>query len=155
MKIMRKLINSLPSARHLLLCHHFFSAFRGFNDSVKKKKAARLSSSILSRDVQNLYYILTFPIIQGEAWTNVTDAVKQLAECLHGYVEHLEAENMKQKTHQSSLEPVRSPLKNFDVHEIESVIPVRGEYLALNSKIEEDGEYEAIHLDEKFLPVDK
>ena len=60
---------------------------------MKKKKAARLSSSILSRDVQNLYYILTFPIIQGEAWTNVTDAVKQLAECLHGYVEHLEAEN--------------------------------------------------------------
>ena len=62
---------------------------------------------------------------------------------------------MKQKARQSSLEPVRSPLKNFDVREIESVIPVRGEYLALNSKIEEDGEYEVIHLDEKFLPVDK
>jgi hypothetical protein len=118
----------------------FFSAFRGFNDSVKKKKAARLNSSVLSQDVQNLYHIITFPAVQGEVWTIVTAAVKQLAECLHGYVEHLEAENVKQRARHSALEPVRSPLRNFDVREIEHVILVRGEYLALNSTIEEVGE---------------
>ena len=97
----------------------FLSAFQGFNYSV-----ARLSSSVRSHDVQNLYYILTFLAVQGEAWMDVTDAVKQLAQCLHGYVQHLEAENMDKKARQSSLEPVHFPLQNFNVHEIECIIPV-------------------------------
>ena len=133
----------------------FFSTFHGFNDSVKKKRAPRLSSSVLSKDVQNLYYILTFPVVQNEVWTSLHADMKQLAECLNCYVKHLEADNAKQKTRQSSLEPVRSPLRDFDVREVDPVISVGDEYHALDSAIGSVGEYDAIHLDEKFTPIDR
>ena len=125
----------------------FFSTFHGFNDSVKKKRAPRLSSSVLSKDVQNLYYILTFSVVQNEVWTSLHADMKQLAECLNCYVKHLEA---KQKTRQSSLETVRSPLRDLDVREVDPVISVGDEYHALCV-----GEYDAIHLDENFTPIDR
>ena len=132
-----------------------FHTFRGFNDSVKKKKAARLDSSILSQDVQNLYYILTFPVIQGEVWRDMHAAIKQLAECLGGYVEYLRVENAKQQYRQSAMEPVRTPFKDFDVYESEPVVLVSSEYSALNSVIRRIDEYDVIHLDEKFTPIDR
>ena len=132
----------------------FFSTFHGFNDSVKKR-APKLSSSVLSKDVQNLCYILTFPVVQNEVWTSLHADMKQLAECLNCYVKHLEADNAKQKTRQSSLEPVRSPLRDFDVREVDPVISVGDEYHALDSAIGSVGEYDAIHLDEKFTPIDR
>ena len=89
-----------------------FSSFWGFNDSARKKRAARLDCSTLVRDVQNLYHVLTYPVLLADDWADIHAALKQLAECVSGYAEHLRAENDKQKQRQLALEPVRTPLQN-------------------------------------------
>ena len=73
------------------------SSLRAFNDSARKKRAARLDCSILVQDVQNLYHVLTYPVLQADDWADINAALKQLAKCVSGYTEHLRAENNKQK----------------------------------------------------------
>ena len=60
-----------------------FSSFRGFNDSVKKKTAARLDCSILAQYVQNLYHIVTYPAIQADDWADCSKATCRMHEWLH------------------------------------------------------------------------
>ena len=97
-----------------------FSSLRGFNDSASKKRAARLDCSILVQDVRNLYPVLTYPVLYAEDWADIHAALKQLAECVSGYTERLRAESDKQKERQLALEPVHTPLINFDVYEREA-----------------------------------
>ena len=132
-----------------------FSSFRGFNDSARKKRAARLDCSTLVQDVQNLYHVLTYPVLLADDWADIHAALKQLAECVSGYAEHLRAENDKQKQRQLALEPVRTPLQNFDVYEREATDKVSTIYLPLDLAIGELEEYNPIHLDAKFTPVDR
>ena len=132
-----------------------FSSFRGFNDSARKKRAARLDCSTLVQDVQNLYHVLTYPVLQADDWADIHAALKQLAKCVSGYAEHLRAENHKQKQRQLALEPVRTPLQNCDVYKREATDKVSTIYLPLDLAIGELEEYDPIHLDAKFTPVDR
>ena len=79
---------------------------------LRNKRAAGLDLSVLSQDVQNLYHILTFPVVQGEGWKDMHAAIEQLTDRLNGYVEHFKIENTHQKNRQSSLQPVCTPLQN-------------------------------------------
>ena len=73
---------------------------------------------VLSQNVQSIYHVLSFPVVQNNEWKSIHAAMKQLAECPHVYTERLKIENEQQKGRQSSLEPVWSPL---DVYVIERV----------------------------------
>lgn len=132
-----------------------FFPFRGFNLSAKKKHAARLDTAVLSQDVQHIYQILSFPVFQEAHWTEIHSATKQLAECLRGYVEHLKLENAEQKRRQLALEPLRTPLKDFDVFDEKPTASVSSMYLPLNSAINESEDYEAIHIDSVYTPLDR
>ncbi|KAL5010544.1 hypothetical protein ScPMuIL_012849 [Solemya velum] len=85
-----------------------FSDYDGYNEVKRKRlKSCQLSASDLDRHAQALYSLLMKPVVNSSIqWKQGAEDIKQLADCLLAYKEHLVVQNEITQANQSQLCPV-------------------------------------------------
>ncbi|VDH89562.1 Hypothetical predicted protein [Mytilus galloprovincialis] len=87
-----------------------YNDYDGYNDIKRKRvKSCPLSASLLDSHAQALYSLLMKPVVNSSpSWKQGAEDVKQLADCLIAYREHLLVQNETTQANQSKLYPVRT-----------------------------------------------
>lgn len=87
-----------------------FNDYDGYNEVKRKRlKSCPLSASLLDSHAQALYSLLMKPVVNSStSWKQGAEDIKQLADCLIAYKEHLIVQNETAQANQSKLYPVRT-----------------------------------------------
>lgn len=90
---------------------------------------------------QALFSLLLKPVMHSsQNWSQVSEAIEELANCLHAYSPHLKIQNDVQKTNQESENPVRTLASDASVeHRHRTVFP-HARYRALDAAVRDTEE---------------
>lgn len=116
-----------------------FSDYDGYNEVKRKRlKSCQLSASDLDRHAQALYSLLMKPVVNSSIqWKQGAEDIKQLADCLLAYKEHLVVQNEITQANQSQLCPVRTIDKEATIEHRHgnNVGPIKDIYVKLNDDV--------------------
>jgi hypothetical protein len=137
-----------------------FGEYTGFNQRARKKqKSLQMSAIELESHGQALYSLLMKPVANSSpAWVKASTEIKQLAECLMAYKEHLDQQRIVQTSNQELDHPVRTVGKDASLeHRNKTPFAVKHQFSLLDLAVRDAGYLvpvvfdESVHLHEPFV----
>ena len=128
-----------------------FEDYTGYNEIRRKKlKSLPLTQTSLVSHGEALYSLLLKPIFRStEAWSKAADDVKQLADCLISYSEHLKMQAQVSSKNQQLDHPVRTIDENATVeHRHKHPFGVKNAYIKYDEDIIRAGPGNPVIFDE-------